>query len=60
MKIRVVISTESTSKQIVTFEDYVREDGDLTRIVSQAIVEARKQNLQPWGWSLSVEKADEE
>lgn len=51
--------SEPDKKQIVVREDDVTEDGDLTRIVSDAIFEARKQGLQPWGWSLTVDKAVE-
>ena len=58
MKIRVVVTAEPEKRKIATAEGDVAEDGDLTCIVSEAIAEARKQGLQSWGWSLSVEKAD--
>ena len=57
MQARVVVMTEPEKRQIVAVEGDVAQDGDVSRLVSQAIDEALKQGLQPWGWTLSVDKA---
>ena len=58
MQVRVVVMTEPEKRQIVAVEGDVAQDGDVSRLVSQAIDEARKQGMQPWGWSLSVDKVE--
>ena len=58
MQVRVVVKTEPEKRQIVSVEGDVTQDGDLSRLVSQAIGEARELGMQPWGWSLSVDKVE--
>lgn len=57
MKIKIQINETKTGVLRVERIAEISLEGDLAREVSTAIEDARKQGLEPFGWSLHVDKA---
>lgn len=57
MKIKILITETKTGVQVVERIAEISHEGDLAREVSVAVEDARKQGLEPFGWSLHVDKA---
>lgn len=57
MKIKIVINETKAGAQVVERIAEISQEGDLAREVSIAVEDARKHGLEPFGWSLHVDKA---
>lgn len=57
MKIKILINEIETGAQVVERIAEISQEGNLAREVSIAVEDARKQGLEPFGWSLHADKA---
>lgn len=57
MKIKISVIESKSKRVVVEHVAEVAVDGDLTQAVSVAITEAKKNGIEPFGWSINVDKA---